>query len=450
MNRAIALPAAVQQLLTRLHTAGFAAYVVGGCVRDSLRGCTPTDWDVATAAQPAQVQALFSDCHVIPTGLQHGTVTVHMGDRCVEVTTFRQDGDYRDGRHPHAVRFVGDIAADLKRRDFTINAMAYSDTDGLLDLFDGQADLAAKRLRCVGDPAARLDEDALRILRGLRFCAVLGLTPDATTAQALHDARTHLHAVSAERVAAELTKLLCGDGAAEILRAYRDVLAVVVPELAPTFDFAQHTPHHRFDVYEHTLRTVAAAPANAALRWAALLHDSAKPACFSLDEQGAGHFYGHAAAGESVARQVLTRLHMERRLIDEVTTLIRLHDRPLTPTPAAVKRLLHRLGEPTLRHLLALQRADANACGQIPHPYIAVADEAERVLDTVLREAACVSLHDLAVKGNDLMAIGAPAGPQMRQLLQQLLDAVMDERCANDRAALLQLAGEFLGNEEST
>ena len=450
MSRPVTLPPDVSALLSRLHTAGFAAYVVGGCVRDSLRGVTPADWDVTTAAHPEQVQALFADRRVVPTGLRHGTVSVLTGERTVEITTFRVESGYSDRRRPDEVRFVPDVTADLQRRDFTVNAMAYSDEEGLLDPFGGQSDLAAGRLRCVGDPCARFEEDALRILRGLRFTATLGLSPEPETSRALHTERELLHAVAAERVAAELTRLLCGDHALAVLRDYRDVIAVVLPELIPTFDLDQHNPHHLYDVYLHILHTVAAAPAEPWLRWAALLHDIGKPACFTMDERGVGHFYGHPAVGAQIARQVLTRLHMDHETVCKVTELVEYHDRPIAPTPAAVKRVLGRIGEAQFRRLLALKRADSAAHAVTADSRFADLDEVERVLDEVLREAACFSLHDLAVKGNDLTAIGVPEGPAVGKLLRRLLDAVVDEQCPNDREALLKLAGEFLGNEEFT
>lgn len=450
MSRAVTLPRDVSALLTRLQDAGFAAYVVGGCVRDSLRGVSPADWDVTTAATPEQVLALFADHRTVPIGLRHGTVAVLTAERMVEITTFRVEGGYSDRRRPDDVHFVTDVTEDLRRRDFTVNAMAYNDRDGLIDPFGGEADLTTKTLRCVGDAAARFSEDALRILRGLRFAAVLGFVPEKTTARALHEGRELLRSVAVERVATELARLICGDNALAVLRDYRDVVAVVLPDIAPMFDFAQHNPHHRYDVYMHTLHALAAAPATPLLRWAALFHDSGKPHCFTMDENGVGHFYGHAKISAAITERALTALRLDRDTVCKVTELVTYHDRVIAPSPAAVKRVLNRIGEVQFRRLLALKRADDAAHAPTADSRFADVEEVERLLNEVLQQAECFSLKDLAVKGSDITALGVPAGPLVGKTLRYLLDAVMDDKVANEHEALLKLAGEFFGNEATS
>lgn len=445
----IRLPSDVAALLARLHDAGFAAYVVGGCVRDSLRGVTPADWDVTTSALPEQTLALFADYRTIPLGLSHGTVAILTDERTVEITTFRTESGYSDRRRPDAVAFVTDVTEDLRRRDFTVNAMAYNEHEGLIDPFSGQADLAARRLRCVGDPTARFDEDALRILRGLRFASVLGFSLDHATATALHAQRELLRAVAAERVAAELSRLICGGNAFCVLRDFRDVIAVVLPDIAPMFDFEQHNPHHQYDVYLHTLHALAAIPPEPVLRWAALLHDSGKPARFTMDEQGVGHFKGHAEVSVEITERALAALRLDNETIRTVSELVRYHDRPIAPAKAAVKRVLSRLGETGLRRLIALKRADNAAHAPETDTRTADLHTVESLLDEILEEQACFSLRDLAVKGSDITDIGVPEGPMVGQVLRYLLDAVIDERCENERNALLKLTGEFLGNEEA-
>ncbi len=438
MSMRIAMPSDVAALLSRLHQNGFSAYVVGGCVRDSLRGVPPHDWDVATAATPQETAALFADYRTVSVGAEHGTVAVLTEMRTVEITTFRTEGGYADNRHPDQVTFVNNVTEDLRRRDFTVNAMAYNDEEGLVDPFDGQTDLAHGVLRCVEDPTTRFTEDALRILRGLRFAATLPLSVDPATARALHTTRKRLCNIAAERVSAELTRLLCGQWMLPVLQEFRDVLAVVIPEIAATFDFDQRNPHHCYDVYTHTLHAVAAAPNDPLVRWAVLLHDIGKPQTFTIDQDGIGHFKGHGAASAQLSEQILTRLRMSRETVQTVTTLVEAHDRQIDPTPAAVKRALNRFGEATLRRLIAVKHAD-NAT----HALHATArreqwQAVESVLNAVLQEAACFSLKDLYVKGNDITSLGVPSGPQVGQLLNRLLNEVIDGTLENDRTVLLR------------
>lgn len=434
----VAVPSDVAALLLALRQNGFAAYVVGGCVRDSLRGVVPQDWDVTTAATPEEMLAVFRQYRTVTVGARHGTVAVLTEKRTVEITTFRTDGGYTDSRHPDNVSFVNDVTEDLKRRDFTVNAMAYNDETGLLDPFGGRADLEHRVLRAVGDAATRFSEDALRILRGLRFAATLGFTVESATARALHEAKALLKHVAAERVAVELTKLLCGENVFTVMRDFRDVIAVVLPELADTFDFEQKSPHHGYDVYTHTLHTVAAVPPDPVLRWAALLHDIGKPKAFTEDADGRGHFKRHAAYGAAISETMLTRLHMDKATVRTVTLLVAEHDRQLTPDAPCVKRALGRLGESTLLRLITLKHADNAAHGTGETDRLLRWQAVENTLQQVLKSGECYTLRDLCVKGNDITDNHLAEGADVGRCLQFLLDEVIDGRCENTRDALLR------------
>ena len=433
----VAVPSDVAALLLALQQNGFEAYVVGGCVRDSLRGVTPDDWDVTTSATPQEMLAVFADHRTVTVGAQHGTVAVLTDCRTVEITTFRTESGYTDSRHPDHVAFVTDVTEDLRRRDFTVNAMAYNEEQRLIDPFGGQDDLSCGMLRAVGDAAARFSEDALRILRGLRFASTLGFTVAPDTARALCQTRDLLCHVAAERVAVELTKLLCGQNVFAVMDAFRDVIAVVIPELRDTFDFDQKSPHHGYDVYRHTLHTVAAAPCDPVVRWAALLHDVGKPKAFTEDANGRGHFKHHAEHSAVLCETILTRLRMDKATVRTATLLVAEHDRQLSPAAPAVKRALGRLGEAVLRRLIALKHADNAAHGVGETDRIKRWQAVESTLDAVLQSGECYSLRDLAVKGNDITDNRIAEGESVGRCLQFLLDEVIDGRCVNEREALL-------------
>ncbi len=437
----ILLPAAVRQIISRLESAGFTAYAVGGCVRDSLLSLEPRDWDLCTSAPPQRVMELFSDCKPIPTGLAHGTVTVPWEGVPYEITTFRTESGYADARHPDRVTFVSSLEDDLSRRDFTVNAMAYHPHEGLHDPFGGQRDLADGLLRCVGDPDCRLTEDALRTLRALRFLAVFDLQAEPQTAAALHRHRQGLLQVAPERLLPELIGLLCAPAPSCVLSTYADLLFVLLPELAAQVDFPQHNPHHYLDVWRHTLAVLDAVPPLPALRLAALLHDVAKPLCASVDADGVSHFYGHPARGAAMSDAILQRLRCDGALRRRVVALVELHDERTTPTLPAVRRLMRRTSLPVLRQLFLLQRADA--AGQSPAtrpPKFARIGAVEALVSRILEEGLCFSLRQLSVSGDDLAALGVPPGKQLGAMLERLLDEVIDERLQNDRAALLAQA----------
>lgn len=438
------LPAFVSAVTERLTAAGFACHAVGGCVRDSLLGLTPHDWDLTTNALPEQTAALFADYTVIPTGLPHGTVTVLSDGRPLEITTYRTDGAYRDHRHPDSVVFVTDITEDLRRRDFTVNAMAWHPQSGLCDPFGGQADLHNRLLRCVGKAEERFTEDALRILRALRFAATYGFTVESETADALFRCAPLLADVAAERVRAELDRLLTGTFVGKVLREFYEVLYPVLPELSAMAGHEQCSRYHDRDVLEHTVAAVELSPPTVAVRLALLLHDSGKPACFTRGEDGEGHFYGHAAVSESIAVAVTQRLRYDRRMQETVRSLVKYHDTPIDDTDAAVRRWLNRLGKERLRLLLDVQEGDAraHAAWVVPTRMAEITALRERV-DRIVAEGQCLSLKSLAINGDDLKAAGFPAGKTMGECLRYLLDEVLAGQLPNEHGILLTKALDY-------
>ena len=444
-----ALPAPAAAILDRLEGAGYEAWAVGGCVRDSLLGLCPQDWDLCTAAKPEEMQRVFSGWKVIPTGLRHGTVTVHLAGQNWEVTSYRADGSYSDHRRPDSVRFVRRVEEDLARRDFTVNAMAWHPRRGLFDPMGGRADLENRVLRCVGEPGRRFDEDALRILRGIRFAAWYGLAPEKETAAAIHHGKETLKLVAPERCMAELRRLLCapGEQLAPVLEQFWEVLAVLPGldclEEMPGYD--QGNPHHHLDLRGHTIQAVASVPPREQLRLAALLHDSGKPACRTVDKEGIAHYYGHAKESARLAERALKRLRSPGELRRQVVQLVELHDLWVPPTLPSARRWLGRLGEQALRDLLALERGDtlahAPACQP---PRLARLAQWEALLDQVVGEGDCLSLRDLAVKGEDLLALGFAAGPELGATLRHLLEEVVEGRLENHREVLLAAARERL------
>lgn len=432
----IPLPPQVNLVLDALQDAGYEAYVVGGAVRDALRGCPGSDWDIATSARPDQMQTVFSAFSMIETGLKHGTVTVLVDHMPLEITTYRIDGAYTDHRRPEQVQFTRCLEEDLARRDFTINALAYHPKTGVVDCFGGQEDLAAGLIRCVGDPDTRFQEDGLRILRALRFASVFSMEIEPRTAAAIHRNRALLAHISVERIQSELTKLLCGSGVVSVLREFADVAAECIPECAPMFGFNQHNPHHDRDVWEHTLQVVASIPGQPVLRWAALLHDIGKPASFQIAPDGIGHFYGHAEKSTQLAGEILSRLRFEHTARDQILTLIRHHDTPVTPDRKPLKRLMSRLGVDTTRQLIEVQKADTFGLSSQYLDRLDTYAAAEQAIEAILSEESCFSLKDLCINGNDLIALGF-RGKEIGRALSRCLNAVMEETIPNEREALL-------------
>lgn len=435
------IPGDVREVLSALESAGYEAWCVGGCVRDLLLGAVPEDWDVTTAAAPEETLALFAP-RSLPTGLRHGTVTVVTEARRVEITTFRLDAGYTDHRRPDGVTFTRSLEEDLRRRDFTVNAMALGRSGEFRDPFDGQKDLKDRVIRCVGDPDRRFGEDALRMMRGLRFAAVLDFTVESATEASLRKNRELLKEIAAERVRAELEKLLLGSAAGRVLRDFPEVLGVFLPEILPMVGFDQRNPHHCYDAWEHTVHAVEAAPRDVALRMAMLLHDLGKPSCFTVDDGGVGHFYGHGAVSRELAADILRRLKFDNRRRDIILTLVEHHDRPLPQTERGVRRFLRAFGEENARRLLAVHRADAlaTARGERGEKLKAVG-HTEELLEEELHQATCFSLKQLAVNGRDLTALGL-SGPAVGRCLQSLLDGVVEGRIPNDREALLRAVSD--------
>ncbi len=434
----IQIPDYAQTVLRQLNNGGFEAYVVGGCVRDSLLGRAPGDWDLTTSARPEQVHAALTGITVLDTGLKHGTVTAVVEGHRLEITTFRTEGSYSDHRRPDSVRFAQTIEEDLSRRDFTVNAMAFSPKRGLVDPFGGQADLKKRLLRAVGDPSKRFDEDALRILRGLRFAARLEFAIEEQTARAMTEQRQLLAALAGERVLAELLPILRAPGAVPVLRQFRQVFAVVLPEIAPMFDFDQRNKHHLYDVWEHTLHTLEHVPPRTDLRLVMLLHDCGKPTRFSVDFRGDGHFYGHAYESARLARQALERLRCDKDTLERVCRLIALHDHDVQNTPKSLLRWLGKVGEAGLRDLLTVKIADN--LGQ--HPRYLRVQQFEATLSSLeelLAGQPCFARSHLAVSGKDLLALGLQ-GPAIGAALDNLLEAVIEGVLPNRREELLEWA----------
>ncbi len=440
----IRIPPEVRGVLMRLKRRGYEAYAVGGCVRDSLLGQKPQDWDICTSALPEETQSCFDHC--VLTGAKYGTVTALLGDHAYEITTFRAEVGYGDNRHPDEIRFLNSLYEDLARRDFSINAMA-ADADGnVTDHFDGLHDLRHGLIRCVGEPKKRFEEDALRILRGLRFASRLGFSIEPRTAQAIHEEKDRLLHVSSERLRKELKGLLCGQGAVEILQEFSDVLCVILPELKPCVGFVQHNPHHIYDVYTHSLHALSHCRETEILALAALLHDIGKPTTFSRDEAGVGHFYGHAEESERLCRQLLHRLRYDNQTINHVSKLVGLHSTLFQPiTEKRMRRLLSKHGEPLLRELILLRRADVLGKGiGDPVALEATLEEFRQMLDRLLTQEGRFTMADLQINGNDLLAMGLPHGKLIGQVLHFLFDQVIEGQCANERDALVENAQTYL------
>ena len=432
------IPAGVGRILRTLSAAGYEAFLVGGCVRDLLRGVEPHDWDICTSARPEQTELCFAGLRIIETGLKHGTITVAADGAAYEITTFRTEGPYSDGRRPDYVVFGAGLEADLARRDFTVNAMALGPDGVLRDPFGGAADLRAGVIRCVGEPARRFQEDGLRLMRALRFGAALGFELETDTARAIHENGPMLRYVAAERIREELVRLLPGPGAGGLLRRYPDVLCRFWPELGPLTELEQNTPWHCWGGWEHTIHAVEAAPANLTLRLAMLLHDIGKPACKSTDENGIDHFYGHPAVSAKLADEMLRALKFDNKTRERVVLLVERHDAQLPLRSQVIRRWLNRLGPEAFFQLLEVKRADS--MGQALEKVkdrLAELDEIKAKAERILAERQCLTLKDLAVNGRDVIAAGIKPGPEVGRVLEGLLERVLSGEIPNERDALL-------------
>ena len=441
----IKMPGKVNKIIGVLQEAGFEAYAVGGCIRDSLLGRTPNDWDITTSAKPMEVKALFS--HTIDTGIQHGTVTILLDREGFEVTTYRIDGEYEDGRHPKEVSFTGSLEEDLKRRDFTINALAYNEMAGLIDIFEGQRDLKDGIIRCVGNAEERFTEDALRMLRAIRFSAQLGYRIEENTLAAIHKLAGNLEKISAERIQTELLKLMVSPHPDYLRTAYEcGVTKVFFPEFDLAMETPQNHPHHCYNVGEHILHSLIEVPADKVLRLTMLLHDIAKPQCLSVDEKGITHFHGHEEMGAEMSRVILRRLRMDNDTTDKVCRLVRFHDygNGVAPDRRIVRRAVNKIGEDLFDDFILVKKADLLAQSMYLREEklsnLAAWDACYREI----REAEeCVSLRTLAVNGRDLIAAGLQPGRELGNILKQLLDEVLETPEKNEKDYLVSRAKEL-------
>ncbi len=434
------IPSGAAYILRILHSAGYESWLVGGCVRDLLRGVEPHDWDICTSARPEEVERCFAGHRIIETGLKHGTVTVLEDGNPHEITTYRTEGPYSDSRRPDYVAFVSSLESDLARRDFTMNAIALGLDGSLRDPFGGVEDIKAGLIRCVGEPAHRFREDGLRIMRALRFAAVLGCEIEERTAQAIHENRRMLGHVAAERINVELCKLLVGEKAGDILRQYPDVLCQFWPQLEPLVTLEQHSPWHCWGGWEHTIRAVEAAPADGILRLTMLLHDIGKPGCKSTDEKGIDHFYGHPAAGAKLAGQMLRALKFDNKTRERVGILVEHHDVQIPCQDRSIRKWMGRLGTETFFQLLEVKRADGMGQDyELVKDRFVELEEMKAKAEEIVAQGQCLSLKDLSVNGKDVIAAGVVPGPEVGRVLNKLLERVMNGDAANQRQELLKL-----------
>lgn len=435
-------------ILDELASHGYEAYAVGGCVRDSLSGRKPKDWDITTSALPLQVKALFK--RTIDTGLQHGTVTVMLGREGYEVTTYRIDGEYTDGRHPREVIFTPSLLEDLKRRDFTINAMAYNEQKGLADAFDGAGDLKKGIIRCVGNPKDRFEEDALRMLRAVRFAAQLGFRIESQTQNAVKELAGNLKKISAERIQAELVKLAVSPHPERMRDVYElGISAVILPEFDDMMATEQNHPHHCYNAGEHTIRAMQNIEPDKILRLAMLFHDIAKPLCRTTDADGTDHFHGHPEKSAQMAAKIFRRLKFDRNTMDAVCALVRWHDDNPPLSEKSIRRAVRNAGPDQYPALFAVKRADILAqSGYQRREKLDYVDEYERLYYKILEKGDCLSLKQLAVTGRDIMELGVKQGKEIGEILNRLLDFVLEEPEKNERMCLLQKAREYLAAAE--
>lgn len=438
----INLPEKAKYIIKTITDAGYEAYVVGGCVRDSILGRTPEDWDITTSAKPEQVKELFQ--RTIDTGLQHGTVTVMLDREGFEVTTYRIDGKYEDSRHPKEVTFTPNLEEDLKRRDFTINAMAYNEEAGLVDIYGGLQDIERKIIRCVGDAGERFREDALRIMRAIRFSAQLGYAIEERTKEAIRELAPNLSQISAERIQVELVKLLVSPHPDYLRMAYETgVTKVILPEFDTAMETPQNHPHHKYNVGEHTLHALLEIKPERCLRLAMLFHDIGKPATLTVDEEGITHFHGHPAVSEKMTEEILKRLKFDNDTIHTVCRLVLYHDygNDMEPEIRVVRRAVNKIGEDIFPELLQVKKADVLAQSMyLRDEKLESLEKWEELYQEIVKEDQCISLKNLAVNGKDLIAAGRKPGKEMGVILNRLLELVLEHPEYNNREILLKEA----------
>lgn len=441
----IIIPDNVNTIISTLEKNGFEAYIVGGCVRDSILKRQPNDWDICTSASPYDTLKIFSpQYHVIETGLRHGTVTIVIDGEQFEVTTFRIDGEYSDNRRPDSVKFTKNIGDDLARRDFTINAMAYNDKTGIIDLYDGFNDYKRRLIRSVGDAKERFEEDSLRILRAVRFASQLDFDIEQNTSKAVFEQKMLLKNISAERINVELCKTLTGVSGVKMLDLYKEVFAVFIPEIKAMFDFEQHNFHHIYDVWGHTVKALESAPNDLIIKLSVLFHDIGKPSVFFKDENGVGHFYGHAKVSADMTDKILERLRFDNNTRKSVRELIYYHDSEILNGNKYIKRWLAKIGETQLRRLLEVKRSDTKGLApQFIPERIEFFNESEKKLDDIISQKQCFTQKELAVSGKDLIAMGVEPGKTVGVILNRLLKAVIDDKIENEHDVLMKNAREI-------
>ena len=445
-NIKIDIPQNVRYIIEQLNSAGYEAYAVGGCVRDSVLGRTPKDWDITTSAKPEEVKKLFR--RTIDTGIKHGTVTVMLKGDGYEVTTYRIDGKYSDHRRPESVEFTSDLSEDLLRRDFTINAMAYNEKDGLVDLYDGLGDIEKKIIRCVGNPDERFDEDALRIMRAVRFAAELNFDIDEETRIAAEHHTPELTKVSAERIETELTKLLLSDHPEKLMDAYdMGITSVILPEFDKLVQTPQNTPYHLFSVGGHTIEVIRNVPPTKILRYAALLHDTGKPECRTTDESGRDHFKGHNKISEKIAETVLRRLRMDNDTIRDVMKLVYWHDFGMKGDMriSRFRKGLSEMGIEYFDDLIAIRRADI--LGQSDYAREESFETLEHMIamkKQIVENGDCLRIADLAINGSDLKQLGIKPGPEMGEILRTILNEVLGDPDMNTKEILIRRASKLM------
>ena len=442
----INIPADVNELIHTLQNNGNSAYIVGGCVRDSILGRTPHDWDICTSATPSEMLEIFKDKKIIETGLQHGTVTVVVNGEPYEITTYRIDGIYSDNRRPDTVTFTDKLVEDLRRRDFTINAMAYNDEEGLIDPFNGMEDIKYKKISCVGCAEDRFGEDALRILRAIRFAAQLEFTIMPGTDREIHKQYKNLENISIERINSEFCKIASSDDFCVELLLYKDVFSLFIPELKDMFDFPQNNPWHIWDVFGHTIHAVEYCDSDdLVVRLAVFFHDFGKPHSYQDGEDGIRHFKGHGKVSADMTDSIMKRLRFDNETRNNVVELVYYHDATFEVGKKYVKRWLNKIGEKQFRRLLQVKKADNKAQNlELSSDRIKELSEIESLIDEVLQEDECFSLKDLAVNGKDLIGVGYKAGKELGNTLNKLLQLVIDGDCPNEKEKLLQEAKKFM------
>ena len=442
MEIKINIPADANELIHTLQNNGHSAYIVGGCVRDSILGRTPHDYDICTSATPSEMLEIFKDRKIIETGLQHGTVTVVVNGEPYEITTYRIDGIYSDNRRPDAVTFTDKLVEDLRRRDFTINAMAYNDEEGLIDPFNGMEDIKYKKINCVGFAEDRFGEDALRILRAIRFAAQLEFTIMPGTDREIHKQYKNLENISIERINSEFCKIASSDDFCVELLLYKDVFSLFIPELKDMFDFPQNNPWHIWDVFGHTIHAVEYCDSDdLVVRLAVFFHDFGKPHSYQDGEDGIRHFKGHGKVSADMTDSIMKRLRFDNETRNNVVELVYYHDATFEVGKKYVKRWLNKIGEKQFRRLLQVKKADNKAQNlELSSDRIKELSEIEALIDEVLQEDECFSLKDLAVNGKDLIGVGYKAGKELGNTLNKLLQLVIDGDCPNEKEKLLQEA----------